>query len=128
MLVSEYAGFVAKSDQYADRPAKERQDISLYGLVSELGSVVAAIKKQILSEGGDASWDHSNEEIIEELGDVVWYCFSLVSIVNSRPINIFRRDVRALIDGMAKTDSKSRKIQAALTVERKDQFLRACPS
>jgi len=45
MLVQEYNAFVVKTDQYKDRPAEERRAIALYGLVGEIGSLLAAVKK-----------------------------------------------------------------------------------
>ena len=37
------------------------------------------------------------EEIIEELGDVTWYCFSLAQIHNKdRSVNVFIKDIALL--------------------------------
>jgi hypothetical protein len=57
MLISDYDRFVQKSDQSASRPVEERIDIAIYGLAAEVGSVVAAIKKRLLAEGGQESWN-----------------------------------------------------------------------
>jgi hypothetical protein len=47
----DYAAFVEKTKQFAGKPVDEQRSIALYGLVSEIGSLVAAVKKKILSEG-----------------------------------------------------------------------------
>ena len=77
MLVTEYNEFVLRTDQFKRRSKEERRSIALYGLVGEIGSLLSAVKKKLLAEGGAQSWDKCNEEIAEEIGDVVWYCFSL---------------------------------------------------
>lgn len=63
MNVAEYDKFVRRMDQYAAKPPEERHAIALYGLVGEIGSLVSAVKKKILAEGGEADWDQPNEEI-----------------------------------------------------------------
>ena len=80
MLVANYNTFVRETDQYQDRSDTDRFDIALYGLVGEIGSLISAVKKQLLGEGGAEHWNKANEEITEELGDVIWYCFSLAQI------------------------------------------------
>src|ERR1700729_694578 len=71
----DYAAFVEKTKQFTGKPDDEQRSIALYGLVSEIGSLVAAVKKKILSEGGEGPhWDQPNDEITEELGDSFWYC------------------------------------------------------
>ncbi|WP_201554087.1 pyrophosphatase [Psychrobacter immobilis] len=46
------------------------------GLFSEVGSLVSLLKKKLLSS---ASNDHSDEQVIEEMGDIFWY-FTLIII------------------------------------------------
>src|SRR4051794_13894602 len=97
MLVSAYDSFVQDSDRSIGRPINERLDIAIYGLAGEVGSVVAAIKKRLLAENGTEVWDAANEEIVEELGDVLWYCFSLAHVENpATAVNIFAHDISNL--------------------------------
>ncbi|OPY99271.1 hypothetical protein A5906_26480 [Bradyrhizobium sacchari] len=78
MNIENYDHFVRTTTQFARKPREEMRSIALYGLVGEIGSVVAAIKKKILAEGGEeARWDQPNDEIKEELGDSLWYCYSI---------------------------------------------------
>ena len=49
------------------------------GLFSEVGSLVSLLKKKLLNN--DSS-DHSNELVIEEMGDIFWY-FTLITIVEN---------------------------------------------
>lgn len=125
MLVADYDAFVKESDQFADRSDEDRRDIALYGLVGEIGSLLSAVKKQLLSEAGPERWDHPNTEIIEELGDVVWYCFSLIQVTNRIPVNIFTLNIALLKHDMSASDDQSKKLQAALDHSKKDEFLEA---
>ncbi|MGM8891768.1 hypothetical protein ACS8FA_13035 [Psychrobacter sp. 1Y1] len=49
------------------------------GLFSEVGSLVSLLKKKLLNNDSN---DHSNELVIEEMGDIFWY-FTLITIVES---------------------------------------------
>ena len=62
MKITEYDEFVRRTDQSKDRSLGERRAISFYGLVGEIGSLLSAVKKKILSESGDAAWDQPSEE------------------------------------------------------------------
>ena len=62
MLVADYNDFVVKTDQYKDKPKSERWSIAFYGLVGEIGSLVSAVKKQLLAEGGAQNWNQPNDE------------------------------------------------------------------
>ena len=124
MLVSEYDQFVRESDQALSKPITERMDIAMYGLVGEIGSLVAAIKKKLLSEGGEERWNEANEEILEELGDAMWYCFSLSAAANPRVgRNIFSVDIANLKTEIGASDEKAKRIQAALDASKRDRFL-----
>lgn len=126
MLVSAYDAFVRDSDQSLGRPIPERIDIAIYGLAAELGSLVAAIKKRLLAEGGVEQWNIPNEEIIEELGDVVWYCFALARLRNiDKPINIFAHDIDNLKREIGADDERAKRIQGVLDPAKRDEFLRA---
>jgi NTP pyrophosphatase (non-canonical NTP hydrolase) len=84
-------------------------------LPSEIGSVVAAVKKKILSEGGeDARWDQPNDEIKEELGDALWYCYSTAQIINNGYYDILAGQVSALRTEIVNGDERAQKIATSL--------------
>ena len=77
MNASEYTSFVQRSDWTDDRRAVVRNRILRYGLVGEIGSVVAAVKKRLLVLEGVERRFRPDDGIGEELGDLLWYCFAL---------------------------------------------------
>lgn len=127
--VADYDVFVRRTDQYKERAPAERREISLYGLVGEIGSVCSAIKKKLLAESGIARWDQPSDEVVEEIGDVVWYCFSLAQIENaSRSVNILTNDIALLKREMSGKNERAKKIHAALDASestKKERFLLA---
>jgi len=125
MKAVEYDKFVRSTDQYATKPPEERHAIALYGLVGEIGSLVSAVKKKILAEGGEAGWDQPNEEIKEEIGDVLWYCYSLAQIVNGGTFDILASDIALLKREIGGQNERAEKISAALDPASKDAFLAA---
>lgn len=126
MLISEYDAFVKKTDQSIGRPREDQLDIARYGLVAEIGSVVSAIKKKLLGEASGGVWNCPNEEIVEELGDVMWYCFSLARIANpDRPVNIFAHDIARLKTQISSKDEAARKISRQLDPSKRSEFLEA---
>lgn len=126
MLVSSYDAFVQETDQSYGLSVGERTDIAIYGLASEVGSVVAAIKKRLLAGSGEATWNVPDQEIIEELGDVIWYCFSLAKIANpGKPINIFARDISNLKRELSAGDARAEQIERVLPKQNRTEFLEA---
>ena len=124
MLVAEYDRFVRESDQSVGRPHEAQLDIALFGLAAEIGSLISALKKRLLCEAGREVWDHPNEEIIEELGDVMWYCFSLARIANpDKPINIFAHDISNLKREISASDARGRRIRGVLDDTKWQKFL-----
>lgn len=129
MLVADYDRFVVDSDQSVDKPEDQRVEIAIYGLGAEIGSVVAAVKKRLLGEGGAENWNAPNDEIVEELGDVMWYCFSLARHANlAKPVNIFAHDIAKLRQEIGAEDERARRIQGALDRSKRDAFLAAAGS
>jgi NTP pyrophosphatase (non-canonical NTP hydrolase) len=126
MLVADYDAFVRATDQSAGRPQHERLDIASYGLASEVGSVVAAIKKRLLGEGGEDRPLAANVEIAEELGDVVWYLFALAHAQNpDQPFNVFGHDIAGLQAEIGAGDARAERIRGILDPGKRDEFLRA---
>lgn len=115
MKVADYNEFVERTDQYQHKPLSERRAIAIYGLVGEVGSLTSAIKKKLLTEGGQQEWNQPNDEVNEELGDVIWYCFSLAQIENpSGKVNILTHDIALLKREISGQNARARKIHAAL--------------
>lgn len=77
MLAGDYQRFVRQSDWTIDRRAVVRNRILRYGLIGETGSVIAAVKKRLLVDEGVERRFRPDNEIGEELGDLLWYCFAL---------------------------------------------------
>jgi NTP pyrophosphatase (non-canonical NTP hydrolase) len=125
MKVTEYDEFVRRTDQSKARSVGERRAISLYGLVGEIGSLLSAIKKKILSESGDVAWDQPSEEIKEELGDVLWYCYALAHVENGGSFDILRNDIELLKQEIGASNERGAKIRAALDPSSREAFLAA---
>jgi NTP pyrophosphatase (non-canonical NTP hydrolase) len=126
MLVSKYDEFVRNSDYSAGRSNEDRVNIAIYGLAAEVGSVVSAIKKRLLSEDSAENWDEPNDEIIEEMGDVIWYCFALAQAANpGRPFNILAFDIANLKREISATDDRAEKICRILDKSKRAAFLQA---
>ncbi|HLZ00961.1 MAG TPA: MazG nucleotide pyrophosphohydrolase domain-containing protein [Bradyrhizobium sp.] len=128
MKVKDYNAFVKGTDQYASKPPTERYAIALYGLVGEIGSMVSAIKKKLLGEGGETTWDQANDEIKEELGDVLWYVFSLGQILNKDYFDILANDISVLRDEIGSENERARRIAMALGPDTRLAFLEAAKS
>lgn len=80
MQIKHYAKVVARTDQFKKLNRDKRREIAIFGLVSEIGSLVSAIKKEQLKEGGILNSKIARAEVKEELGDVIWYAFALAQI------------------------------------------------
>ena len=125
MLVSTYDTFVQETDQTSSLPAAERLDIAAYGLASEIGSVVAAVKKRLLARGESVAWNEPNPEIVEELGDVLWYCFALAHAASEKRINILAHDISSLRKEIGSETDRAKKIARVLLPEKRSEFLDA---
>ena len=129
MLVSAFDTFVQETDRSVGKSREDRLDIATYGLGAEIGSVVSAIKKRLLAEGGPEDWCTANDEIIEELGDVVWYCFSLAGIANEgKPVNIFARNIANLKKELNTGGDRATRLRATLDPSKYEAFLQAAKS
>lgn len=125
MRVSDYDRFVRETDQSICHPLPERMDIAIYGLTGEIGSVVTAIKKRLLTEGPNQAWKVANDEIIEELGDVIWYCFCLAQISNpDKPVNIFAHDIKNIKKELLDKGERGKRIRSALDESKMEEFLK----
>lgn len=121
MKVKEYYKFVEDTAYYTQDKQEEQMDIALYGLVGEIGSLITEIKKQLLAP--DQKWNHPTPDIIEELGDVLWYCFAFLLAYKQRPFDILAFDLRNLQKEIGAEDNRSRAIHRTLSTKRANQFL-----
>jgi len=74
--LNEYIGLVKETNMFT--PDKALFGAQM-GLFSEVGSLVSLLKKKLLNNDSN---DHSNELVIEEMGDIFWY-FTLITVVES---------------------------------------------
>ena len=124
MKVVDYDNFVRRTDQYKDRSVEDRQNIALYGLVGEIGSLMSAVKKQFLVSESVANTVRPNDEIIEEIGDIIWYCFNFIQIFfPNETVNIFEREIRFLERMLRATEGPWLKFQELLGQDKKERFL-----
>jgi NTP pyrophosphatase (non-canonical NTP hydrolase) len=129
MTPREYDAFVRKTCQFTAKPKDEQCAIALYGLVGEIGSLVAAVKKKLLGEGGEkANWDHPNDEITEELGDALWYCFSIAQIINDGYYDFLAAGIAALRDEIGSGDARAEEIASSLDPLKRSSFLEVAKS
>lgn len=128
MKVTEYDNFVRKTNQFANKRKDEQRAIALYGLIGEIGSVVAAVKKKLLAEGGETSWDQPNDEIKEELGDALWYCYVVAQAINGGTFDVLANDIQNLRCEIDSTNERARKIATALDPLTREAFLEAAKS
>jgi NTP pyrophosphatase (non-canonical NTP hydrolase) len=126
--VTDYDDFVRKTNQFSGRPLDERRAIAFYGLVSEIGSLVAAVKKKLLAESGEVAWDQPNDEIREELGDALWYCFASAQAANGATFDILANDINLLRQEIGSGDDRARKIAQVLDPNARKAFFAAAKS
>jgi NTP pyrophosphatase (non-canonical NTP hydrolase) len=70
--------------------------IAQYGISAEVGSLVSEIKKRLLLSN-DFDWDRPTPELVEELGDVLWYTALLAKAGGIGSLNdVLRRDLECL--------------------------------
>lgn len=126
MLVTDYDAFVRRTDQNAKRDREDRFNIAIYGLVGEIGSLMSAVKKQLLASSDQGKLRQPTDEIIEELGDIVWYCFALVQLqFPSGNTNIFNNEIAFLKRMLTSTAPQYVEFQELLGPAKSAAFLTA---
>ena len=124
MLVSDFQHFVDESDQFKECLPNKRLEIAIQGLMSEIGSVVSAVKKETLQEGGALASGLAKAELQEELGDVLWYVFAVARMDEvAGAEDVFLSNVQELRGEIGKGDSHAERIHKVLTPERATEFL-----
>ncbi|MEO0400455.1 MAG: hypothetical protein AAF224_13655 [Pseudomonadota bacterium] len=130
MLIKKYAAFVARTDQFSAKAKNDGDDaadpheIAIFGLASEIGSVISAIKKEWLNEGGALSSPLAKLELEEELGDAMWYAFALARIEDSGDSpDILVSDIEHLQTEVTDPSQRGARIREVLTLEDVQDFL-----
>lgn len=125
MFIADYAQAVYQSDQFAHLSKADRQRISVYGLVSEIGSVIAAVKKRKLGEGGMLDTTDgrlTRHELREELGDAMWYCFALARLEEGLKDDILANQLEYLLVELDSDNHESEMFRNLLTKKNLEEF------
>src|SRR5689334_15288569 len=128
MKVKELYDFVARTDVSADMPSEKREQIATLGIVGEIGSVLAALKKDILAPAGRSVAERIivRGELREQIGDAIWYGIMLAQrLEDPRAKNIFRSDIDMLNRQLSGRTRNDRRVQEVLKAERRTEFLTA---
>jgi len=124
MQIKHYAKVVARTDQFKALTREKRREIAIFGLVSEIGSLVSAIKKEQLKEGGILNSKIARAEVKEELGDVIWYAFALAQIEDEgNAPDILEMDIANLKAELEGKESRTKRIHSVLPEEDLKKFL-----
>lgn len=124
MLIKQYAAFVARTDQFQKLSREKRREIAIFGLASEIGSLVSAVKKEQLQEGGALSSNVARAEVKEELGDVIWYSFVLAQIEDDgAAADILETDIANLKTELERDDKRTNRIHEVLSEQNLTAFL-----
>lgn len=121
MSPDRYSKFVIGSQKF-DQTQPEAKDISIYGLVGEIGSIVTLIKKLMLANPASHEW-REPQELVEELGDAFWYVFSSISLEKKQPSEILRTNVKNIRDQLISSEKKGKEFAKKIGEERTREFL-----
>ena len=126
-----FYAFVEASDVSKGKPSKDRERIALLGLVSEIGSVLSALKKDFLTTTTSSASPPDRfvvrRELKEEIGDALWYVVMLATLYRDDPrhADIFSADIAMLRTQLSSKKHDDRRVQDKLTQKKVDSFLRA---
>lgn len=130
MKLSEYDQFVRDSDSTKTNKSREtngqgeRLRIARYGLASEVGALAKVLKNKVLHHSTE-QWDTRNTEIVEEIGDCLWYVTLLSQMEEDGGlVAVVAADIEALTE---KIEEKV-EFKAALKVGAYEKFNSQYPS
>ena len=129
--IGQFYDFVDASDVSKGMPWKDRERIALLGLVSEIGSVLSALKKDFLTPTTVSALPPDRfvvrRELKEEIGDALWYVVMLANLYRDDPrhADIFSADIAMLREQLKSKKHDDRRIQDKLTPEKVANFLSA---
>lgn len=115
MELNEYQDLSRKTAQYPEIRVQDdksgvmvRTDViyPVLGLVGEAGEVAEKVKKVVRNNGGRIS-DTKKEEIISELGDVLWYLAALATELHVTLDLVAEFNLRKLASRMERDKIKS---------------------
>lgn len=89
-----YQSVAATTAKY---PEDRGLEYVVLGLASEAGEVAGKLKKAIRDEGGVISPER-REQLISELGDVLWYCAMIALELNTTLSSVAQRNMDKLLD------------------------------
>jgi len=123
--IREYAAFVDRTDAFKELDSETRRRIAVYGLASEIGSVVSAVKKERL-KGADALQSSiARDELRDEIGDVIWYCFALARIEEvGSSTDILTKQIARLVDELTNDSDRSKLFRERIGKDNRDAFLK----
>lgn len=91
--LDEYQAFTTRTDRN-DKPGAEGLGFVLLGLFGEVGSLLSALKKKQRDKDAFAAY---HDEVIEELGDALWY-FANAALRAELPLSQIARSVAAKLE------------------------------
>lgn len=126
MRVKDLYDFVTRTDVSAGMPNDQRTKIATLGIVGEIGSVLAALKKHMLVATGEGGAERilARGELREQIGDAIWYAVMLAQrLEDPRAQNIFKSDIDMLYRQISGRKRDDRRVQEELGLERCSEFL-----
>jgi NTP pyrophosphatase (non-canonical NTP hydrolase) len=96
MDFSNYQFRAGKTAKYPNNPALGIIYTAL-GLASEAGEVAGKVKKMIRDEDNELTPERK-QQILDEVGDVLWYCAMLATELNSSLAEVAINNIRKLED------------------------------
>lgn len=96
MDFSNYQFRAGKTAKYPNNPVLGVLYTSL-GLASEAGEVAGKVKKMIRDDDMELTHDRK-QQIIDELGDVLWYCAMLATELNVTLTEVAIKNIQKLED------------------------------
>lgn len=96
MEFSNYQFRACKTAKYPQNPTLGVIYTSL-GLASEAGEVAGKIKKMIRDDNMDLTFERK-QQIVDELGDVLWYCAMLATELNISLTEVAIKNLQKLED------------------------------
>lgn len=98
MKINEYQEWTDKTAIY---PKNAGIAYTILGLASETGEVAGKFKKVVRDDNGVLTEERKNQ-LIDELGDVFWYCTRLATELNITVEEVLQRNHDKLEDRLAR--------------------------
>jgi NTP pyrophosphatase (non-canonical NTP hydrolase) len=131
MLMQDLYNFVRETDVARNDPIERRTLIATLGLVGEIGSILSAIKKDLLSgKSGDEDANRAlvRGELKEEIGDAIWYAIMLAQCLQDAEhdpdaADVFKAGIKRLRHHLTGKSRDNRRTQSQLTKGQISNFL-----